>query len=153
MNLNRLRTWNRISAFSLALMLLVSICSAHAGWECLDGSPCPPNCSLHVTPTPVANAHSAHCSLCPEPSVKISSACIRCKSSTCIYRTSQRPLAQKPLIHELSMEVSLPERSHFVSRPIAVSVAYYVPGNLRPPPEYLLALHSPRGPPNNFIIF
>lgn len=143
----------------LAFALLLMAFPAGASWQCVTGTPCPPDCSmLHpasASRLSCAPASAAHCARCQKAATAVTAlvqpstgkaAC--CCSSPCVLRTQAKPAATlRSGLRLLLPLLALPP-------PVAASVASTVTAakvTYTPPldffPERFLRPHLGRAPP------
>jgi hypothetical protein len=90
--------WNqRLTAWLLTLTLLLVALPSGASWQCLDGTPCPPDCPMlakNRTEKPSCQGtKSSHCEACPTAPVVIpqQQTLAVCPLSQCVLKVQAQP--------------------------------------------------------------
>ena len=144
---------NRIFAACTAILFTVVTVNAHASWQCSDGAPCPPNCTMHVLTPPdqhiKAHVTAVACSHCPQPQVSASAdnSLLSCKSSKSELKGANKPLASPPTISKLLLDFDRFIPVVFRSSVKLTDIYFHAGSTPRGPPPRELASYSPRGPP------
>ena len=145
-------SWLLTVAF--ALMATVS----RASWQCPDGHPCPPGCTMqHAGASPVGRARSLHaCCLAPLPAAKPGGPhcplCAvarpshahlteQCTSPLCELHVKAKPFASVPSHADYVFDIEVPG--------ILLSHASPVPA---PEVTVIAAFGAPRAPPNRSVV-
>jgi hypothetical protein len=151
---------------SVAFGLMASV--SQASWQCLDGHPCPPGCTMqHMgeaanrnpsAPRPACCVSrestparaAGHCAKCADAKPSNSRIKGGCTSPICVKRIADKPHASGPVHVDLifdfdSTAVLLPEPAHALA-PEAAAVIRSSPPRA-PPGRTVVSLYSPRAPP------
>lgn len=154
-------------AWLLSMAFVLMTLPSGASWQCLDGHPCPPGCTMQhrggnpdakgsasphacCLPQTSANAGAAHCALCASARPEHAQIKERCTSPICVLRVQAKPDISTPApVHFVldfdTTAILLPVSSPMLVPEETASVSF---GSPRAPPDrFVVRLHSPRAPP------
>lgn len=161
----RLRHNRRGIAWLLSVAFVLMATASGTSWQCLDGHPCPPGCTMQhlgehaqetrasalpacCQPQQNAKASAEHCALCSTARATNTRVTEACTSSICVLRIKAKPDLTAP-VHLLflfdSPAILLPGPAPLL---VAQETDVLAFGSPRAPPERrVLRLTSPRAPP------
>ena len=159
----------RGGAWLLSVVFVLMATVSGASWQCLDGHPCPPGCTMQHRGDPVTtngsasghaccaphsspNTGKAHCVLCSAARPNSSQVKARCTSPVCVLRTQMKPdvSVQAHAFVVFDITAVLPAVPVYVLVPeVTGSISF---GSSRAPPDRLIVrFSSPRAPPVSLI--
>ena len=152
-------------AWILCVAFLAMSVVSQASWQCLDGHPCPPGCSMqHQGDAPKATAPraccvlgpdrsragSAGCSLCASAAPSHSSSAERCTSPICVKNIKAKPhvlpSAHIDFVFDFDFTAILLAQPTPLPLP-TVSCPIVSSPPRAPPGRAVVCSYSPRGPP------
>ena len=151
-----LRYNRRGMGWALTFAIFVMASASSASWQCLDGTPCAPDCKMLHSVVARASACAVpvapHCSHCPTASVAVQSiaqaggSSCSCTTPHCVLRSTDRPVSS------LQDRVDFPSPvAALTPLPVAVTpratTTFSVVAPLEFFPQRFLRPHFGRAPP------
>ena len=154
-------------AWFLSVVFVLMATVSGASWQCLDGHPCPPGCTMQQSEQQNRSDRAAaplraccvshrsaqnapvHCTLCSTAHAANSQFKVRCTSPICVLRTQMKPDADThtsvPFVLDAAVTLPLPVPIYVLLPEETGSVSF---GSSRAPPQGVVVCPSaPRAPP------